>query len=94
MNLITTKGHYGLILDIEAKQKKEISVANLRRGHTPEHVGHFILLNRYKVDDDGYISLTPSLPLHDLHGTVDVFAAELLSLLDQAQQRFPLALTR
>jgi len=91
MNLIKTSGHYGLILDAQSIARKEIGRNLAPVGRTPDHIGHFILLNRYKVDDEGYISLTPSLPLRDLYGTEDVFSTELLSLLEQAQQRFPIA---
>src|SRR6185295_19622704 len=88
MNLITA-GHYGLVLDTEDKSRKSISSNLDRLPRSPAHCGHFILLNRYKIDDDGHICLTPSLSLYELYGAADTFAAELHSLLEQAKQRFP-----
>jgi len=86
MHLIKTTGHYGLICEIESGST--LRAANAP-GSSPQYSGHFVLLNRYKIDEAGHIVLTPSLPLRDLPGTVDLLAAELLSLLVQAQQRFP-----
>src|SRR5262245_27001542 len=88
MALITTIGPYGLVLDSEygagqrtsAKSSKPISADRIL-----EHPGHLVLLNRYKVDDDGYICLTPSMPLRDLYGSVELVATELRCLLEQAQ---------
>jgi hypothetical protein len=41
------------------------------------------------VDDGGHVCLTPSLPLSELHHSIDVLKAELESLLEQTKQRFP-----
>ena len=46
------------------------------------------LREAYLVDDDGYICLTPSLPIGALQGSVELFKAELESLLEQARQRY------
>ena len=89
MNLISIAGQYGLVLDTEDRTNKKIGAGQSESAHPKEPTGHFILLNRYKVDDDGNICLTTSLPLRDLHGTVEIFAAELQSLLEQARRRFP-----
>jgi hypothetical protein len=89
MNLISIAGQYGLVLDTEDGTKNRIGAGQSEWAPAQEHTGHFILLNRYKVDDDGNICLTPSLALPDLYGTVEIFAAELQSLLEQARRRFP-----
>jgi hypothetical protein len=86
MHLIKTTGHYGLVCEVESGSTPGAANAPCSR---PQYSGHFVLLNRYKVDEAGYIALTPSLPLRDLHGSVDILAAELLGLLDEARQRFP-----
>ena len=89
MNLITTVGPYGLVLDGEDGTGKRAG-ASPARPHSADRIprhGHFVLLNRYKVDDDGYICLTPSLPLHDLYGSVELIATELRSLLGHAQRK-------
>ena len=91
MTLITTVGPYGLVLDGEDAAGRGPGASASRfdsAGRIPQHAGHFVLLNRYKVDDGGYICLTPSLPLRDLYGSVDLFATELRSLLEQAERKF------
>jgi len=91
MNLIKTTGNCGLVLDIEGHPgKKSRAEGNdpLRSTHEgAEHTGHFIL-SRYRVDDEGHICLTPSLPLKQLYGSIASLKAELESLLDLAAQRF------
>lgn len=59
MNLITTTDSCGLVLDTEGRSKSGPE-ASPRPGSSSEFTGHFVL-NRYRVDDDGYICLTPSL---------------------------------
>jgi hypothetical protein len=46
-----------------------------------------LVLNRFKVDDDGRICLTPDLALDELRGAVDVFKAQLDALLDDVSER-------
>jgi len=52
-----------------------------------EIYGHFIL-ERYTVDKADYICLTPTLPLREPHGSVEIFKAELENLLERARQHF------
>jgi hypothetical protein len=73
MHQINTTGSCGLVLDTDRRSA---------------FTGHFIL-NRYRVDDGGHICLTPSLPLSELRGSIEVLTAELESLIEQAEQRFP-----
>jgi len=80
MGLIKTTGNCGLVIDASGHGD--------RRLREPE--GHFIL-NRYRVDDDGHVCLTPSLPLPALLGSIEVLKAELESLLEQAEQQFRMA---
>jgi len=92
MNLTSSAGQYGLVVDTDDRRNKRIGAGQYvsnSSAHAQECTGHFIILNRYKVDDDGHVCLTPSLPLLELYGSIDVFKAELESLLEQAKQRFP-----
>ena len=82
MNIVT-RGICGLVLDTEGRNpiaREEIQTA--------EPTGHFIL-KRYRVDDDGHICLTPSLPLSQLSSSLDVLKAELDGLLTDIERRFP-----
>ena len=91
MHQIKTTGSCGLVLDTEVRDRKS-GRATVRRFSSPnkpaEFTGHFIL-NRYRVDDDGHVCLSPSLPLSELRGSIEVLTAELESLLEQAKQRSP-----
>jgi hypothetical protein len=91
MNLLkTTTGSCGLVLDVEGrtgKKGREESNPFRSPNEGAEHTGHFIL-SRYRVDDDGHICLTPSLPLTELHDSIAILKAELESLLDLAARRF------
>ena len=81
MNLITSTGSCELVLDSEGRNP-------LARG-VPESAqpkAHFIL-KRYRVDDDGFICLTSSLPLPELKCSVDGLKAELDNLLVQMEER-------
>ena len=90
MNLIKC-GRWGLVLDSESLDSKKDRANNLgswalKGGR--EHTGHFIL-ERYTVDGDGNICLTPTLTVSELHTRLDVIQAELQGLLDEARRRFP-----
>ena len=82
MNLITTTGNCGLVLDSDGRNP--IARAEKQSAKVTGHV----ILKRYCVDDDGHICLTPSLPLTELQSSVEVLKAELDSLLVQVNQRF------
>jgi hypothetical protein len=88
MHQITTTGSCGLVLDTDGSSvesgKTTPSHSSLNRN--PEFTGHFIL-KRYHVDDDGHVCLTPSLPLSELAGSIEILTAELESLLKKAKQR-------
>ena len=90
MNLITTTGSCGLVLDTEGGSNRSgAPTESLRsKDESAECTGHFIL-NRYRVDDDGFICLTQSLPLSELRSSIDILTAELESVLVQTEQRFP-----
>jgi len=83
MNLISSTGGCGLVLDSEGRDPLA-----REEPQRDEAKAHFIL-KRYRIDDDGYICLTPSLPLSELPSSVDVLKAELDSLLAQVEKRFP-----
>ena len=89
MSLIKSAGRWGLVLDAPTRMPKKLSGS--RSGpfiiDGPEIYGHFIF-DRYTVDKAGYICLTPTLPLRELHGSVEIFKAELENLLEQARQHF------
>ena len=90
MNIIRS-GRWGLVLDSESIASKKFRANQL--GPLPlkggsEHAGHFVL-ERYTVDDDGNICVTPTLGMSDLRGTLDVIKAELQGLLEEAHRRFP-----
>ena len=97
MNLITTAGSWGLVLDTEGGRRR--GDGQTESHHLAPHdegaecTGHFIL-NRYRVDDDGFICFSPSLPLSDLRSSIDILKAELEGLLVQAEQRFPHAVLK
>ena len=88
MHQIKTTGSCGLVLDTEVRGRTS-GRATDRRFSSPnepaEFAGHFIL-NRYRVDDDGHVCLSPSLPLSELRGSIEVLIAELESLLEQAER--------
>jgi len=90
MNIIRS-GRWGLVLDSESLASKRMRANNLRavalKGD-PEHGGHFIL-ERYSVDNDGNICVTPTLTMGELHASLDVMKAELEGLLEEARRRFP-----
>lgn len=96
MNLIAA-GSWGLVLDTEgARRRSDRQEESHRPGplnEGAECTGHFIL-NRYRVDDDGFICLGPSLPLSELRSSIDILKAELEGLLVQAEQRFPHAVLK
>ena len=90
MNLIMTTSNCGLILDRADsawRNGREVPWHSRSPTDSAGRTGHFVL-SRYRVDDDGYVCLTPSLPLIELHGSIDVFRAELESLLERAKRRF------
>lgn len=78
MNLIKTIGNCGLVFDIDAPTGAT---------HRAEYPAHLIL-NRYCVDKYGHICLTPSLPLSELQGSIELIKAELDSLLEQGKVQF------
>lgn len=89
MQQITT-GNCGLVLDTDRPSEKSGGATDrLRpsRAEGRERTGHFIL-SRYRVDDDGHVCLTSSLPLSELRGSIERLTAELESLLEQARQHF------
>ena len=87
MTLIKTAGNCGLVLDSGGRSAGHGRTGD--RSSTPSigSTAHFIL-KRYRVDDEGHVCLTPSLPLPELRGSVDILKAELESLLEQAENRF------
>jgi hypothetical protein len=90
MNIIRS-GRWGLVLDSESlasKRSRGNNLVSLPSKGNSEHAGHFIL-ERYAVDDDGNICVTPCLSISELHGTLDIIKAELQALLEEAQHRFP-----
>jgi hypothetical protein len=91
MRVISTAGSCSLVLDTKARSN-ERGRATERRPSSPDRddelTGHFVL-NRYRVDDDGHVSLTPPLPMSQLRGAIDILTTELESLLEQAKLRFP-----
>jgi len=88
MSLIKSAGRWGLVLDTPRALRK---IGPSRSGpfiiDVPDIRGHFIL-DRYTVDKSGYICLTPTLPLRELQGSVEIFRAEFEHLLEQAHQHF------
>ena len=90
MNIIRS-GRWGLVLDSESLNSKRLRADKLGpfslKGGS-EHAGHFIL-ERYTVDDDGNICLTPTLGISELEGSLDLIKAELQGLLEEARRRFP-----
>ncbi len=90
MNIIRS-GRWGLVLDSESLAGKKSRANNLRaialKGEQ-EHGGHFIL-ERYTVDNDGNICVTPTLTMSELYASLDIMRAELESLLEEARRRFP-----
>jgi hypothetical protein len=87
MHQITT-GNCGLVLDTQVRSSRATNRHLSSSNKDVEFTGHFIL-NRYRVDDDGHVCLSPSLPLSELRDSIAVLTAELESLLEQAKQRFP-----
>jgi hypothetical protein len=89
MNLFKS-GCWGLVLDSEGLPTdiSEYHARPQRRSCGGVLSGHFIL-ERYTVDDEGNISLTPTLPIVELSTSVDLFKAEFDSLLEQVRKRFP-----
>jgi len=89
MSLIKSAGRWGLVLDIESRLKRKIGAHHsgpfMLDG--PDISGHFIL-DRYTVDKAGHICVTPTLTIAELHGSVEIFKAELEHLLEQAHQHF------
>ena len=81
-------GRLGLVLDNDGRVLKMSAYpgAPLSLGYNSGSSGHFIV-NRYTVDFDGNVALTPTLPIRELYTSVALFKAELDSLLDQAAQR-------
>ena len=89
MHQITT-GNCGLVLNTDRPSEKSGRTPDRRRPSPDdggERTGHFIL-SRYRVDDDGHVCLTSSLPLSELRGSIERLTAELESLLEQARQHF------
>ncbi|HYM17366.1 MAG TPA: hypothetical protein VEU06_02280 [Micropepsaceae bacterium] len=90
MNLIRS-GRWGLVLDPESLDSKKVRADKLGslapKGGT-EQTGHFIL-ERYTVDGDGNICLTPKLRMREMHATLDIIQAELQGLLAETHRRFP-----
>jgi hypothetical protein len=90
MNLITC-GRWGLVRDSERLDTKRFRAKKfglpILKGGT-EHAGHFIL-ERYSVDNDGNICVTPTLTISELYGSLDIMKAELQSLLEESKRRFP-----
>ncbi len=87
---ILKSGQFALVIDSSGGPKQmagqdPTDLEAATRGAGPH--GHFVF-DRYSVDDNGYIRLTTTLPLGDLHAFVEVFGAELESLLKQASARF------
>ena len=90
MGLIKSAGRWGLVLDTDIRTMKRIGPHHsgpLLLEPVPDISGHFIL-DRYTVDKAGYICLTPTLPLADLRGSIEIFKAELENLLEQARHHF------
>src|SRR5262249_32934437 len=90
MHQITT-GSCGLVLDTGdcANDNGRASDRHLSSPHRRAEFTAQFILNRYRVDDDGHVCLSPSLPLSELRGSIAVLTAELESLVEQAKQRFP-----
>jgi hypothetical protein len=90
MNIIRS-GRWGLVLDSESLASKKFRANSLRaialKGDQ-EHGGHFIL-ERYTVDNDGNICVTPTLAMSELYASLDIMKAELEGLLEEARRRFP-----
>lgn len=84
MNLINTIGDCGLVFDVEVRT----GLGNQGVMHRVDCPAHLIL-NRYSVDKYGHICLTPSLPLSELQGWIELLKAELDSLLEQGKAQFP-----
>lgn len=87
---ILKSGQFALIIDSSgqanhgaADNLTDLALANRGEGLC----GHFVI-DRYAVDDNGYIRLTSTLPMGDLQACVEVFGAELESLLKQASARY------
>jgi len=85
-----TTGNCGLVLDSDRPSERSRRTRDRRRPSRDEGgepTGHFIL-SRYRVDDNGHVCLTSSLPLSELRGSIERLTAELESLLEQARQHF------
>jgi hypothetical protein len=85
-----TTGNCGLVLHTDRPSERSSRTTDRRRPSRDdggERTGHFIL-SRYRVDDDGHVCLTSSLPLSELGGSIERLTAELESLLEQARQHF------
>ena len=85
-----TTGSCGLVLHTDRPIKSSSRTTDQRRPSRDEGgepTGHFIL-SRYRVDDNGHVCLTSSLPLSELRGSIERLTAELESLLEQARQHF------
>jgi len=83
VNLIKTIGSCGIVFDTEDHS----GLGNDRATVRVECTAHLIL-NRYCVDKYGHICLTPSLPLSELQGPLELLKAELDSLLEQGKTQF------
>jgi hypothetical protein len=81
---IIKSGQFALVID--TNERADIS----HPGAAPSGAGlcgHFVF-DRYAVDNNGFIRLTATLPLSELQGCLDIFGAELESLLRQAHARY------
>jgi hypothetical protein len=90
MNIIRS-GRWGLVLDSESlvsKRQRAHKLGPLMLTGGREHAGHFIL-ERYTVDDDGNICVSPSLSMSELQESLEIMKAELQTLIDEARRRFP-----
>jgi len=83
-----TTGNCGLVLDSVRPSERSSRTTDRRRplrDEGGERTGHFIL-SRYRIDDNGHVCLTSSLPLSELRGSIELLTAELESLLEQARK--------
>ena len=79
-------GNFGLALDSGDPEIAKRLSGRIKAPHSEKLRAHFVL-ERYVVDDDGNVCLTPALPIDELPTEIESIRAVLESLLRQARER-------